>query len=122
MHAAHHQLRAVDVVNAAPSFVGAAAESLHCLGVVLRRDQIVEHDSIGDLAGELHHLHARGTDVDRHFLGTTLLVHIVELDAIQLYEFTVHGDGFVVQQCAHRCDDFAHGPQWLGASDAHFLR
>ncbi len=36
--------------------------------VVRRPDQVVEDDAVADLAGQLHHLHAGGADVDRHVL------------------------------------------------------
>ena len=57
--AAHDELRAVDVVDRAAGPRRAALQRLERLGVVGRVDEVVEHDAVGDLAGQLHHLHAR---------------------------------------------------------------
>ena len=46
---------------------------------------------LDDLAGELHHLHARGTDVDRHVLRPPLLVHVVELHTIEVHYYEHNG-------------------------------
>ena len=44
-------------------------EVLECRTVVRRRHQVVEDDAVGDLTGQLHHLHPGGADVDGHVLG-----------------------------------------------------
>ena len=87
---------------------------LHGPVVVGGRDQVVEHGAVGDLAGQLHHLHAGGADVDRDVLGPALLVHVVELDPVEVHELAVEGDGLVGQQGPHRLDDLAHGGQRPG--------
>src|SRR5579864_3832596 len=58
---------------------------LQCSFVVGRGDQVVEDDAVCDLAGELHHLHAGGPDVDRHVLRAAFLVDVVQLDPVEMH-------------------------------------
>ena len=53
----------------------------------------------------LHHLHSRGTDVDRHVFGSSLLVDIVEFDAIEMHEVAVHRHRLVVEQGTNGLND-----------------
>jgi hypothetical protein len=69
-------------------------------------------------ARELHHLHAGRPDVDRHVLGPSFLVDVVELDAVEVDVVPVEGDRLVGQQPADRGDHFAHRPQRLRPIDA----
>jgi hypothetical protein len=103
--AAHDELGAVDLVDRATGLGGAALERRDRVVVVGGRDEVVEHRTVGDLAGELHHLHAGGADVDGHVLRPTLLVHVVELDAVEVGEHAVEGDGLVGEQRAHHGHD-----------------
>ena len=53
---------------------------------------------------------------DRHVLGPALLVHVVELDAVEVHELAVEGDGLVARAGpAPTVDDLAHRPQRLVA-------
>src|SRR3989475_6790891 len=54
--------------------------------VVGRRHEVVQQHAVGDLAGQLHHLHAGRTDHDRHALAPALLVHVVEFDPVEVHE------------------------------------
>jgi hypothetical protein len=78
--------------------LGARGEVLDRLLVVGRRDEVVQHDPVGDLAGELHHLHAGRADVDRHVLRAPLLVDVVELDPVEVDELAVEGDRLVGEE------------------------
>ena len=90
--------------------------------VVLGRDEIVQNRPVGDLAGQLHHLHSRGTDVDRHVFGSSLLVDIVEFDAIEMHEVAVHRHRLVVEQGTNGLNDLPHHPDRLTAIDADLRR
>ena len=122
VHAAHHELGPVDVFPLAAGLVGALGECLDGGLVVVGGDQVVQHHAVGDLAGEFHHLHAGGTEVDRHVLRAALLVHVVEFHTVELHELAVHGDGLVREQAAHRGDDLAHRTQGLGPRDSDLGR
>ena len=116
---AHDELGPVDVVQAAARPRRTPLEMVQGAGVVVGGDEVVEDDAVGDLAGQLHHLHAGGTDVDRHVLGSPLLVDVVELDAVEVDVGAVEGDGLVVQQGAHDGDDLAHHGQRVITDDPH---
>ena len=79
------------------------------------RHQVVEHHPVGDLTGQLHHLHAGGADVDGHVLGPALLVHVVELDPVEVDELAVEGDRLVGQQ---RAAPRSRSPAWPAAGRA----
>ena len=61
-------------------------------------DQVVEQHAVGDAPGQLHHLHPGRPDVDGHVLGAALLVHVVQLHAVEVHELAVVGHGLVGQQ------------------------
>ena len=96
-HRTNNQLRSVEVVDTAAGPGRADLEVVHGLAVVLRRDQVVEYHPVGNLAGQLHHLHAGGSDVDGHVLGPALLVDVVQLHPVEVHEVTVEGDRLVGQ-------------------------
>ena len=60
---AHDELGPIEIVDRATRPFGADLQVLHRPCVVVGGDQIVEDDPVGDLTGELHHLHAGGPDV-----------------------------------------------------------
>jgi len=56
---AHDELGTIDVVERASRLRSTDLQVLDRLTVVLGRDEIVQNRSVGDLAGQLHHLHSR---------------------------------------------------------------
>ena len=108
VHAAHHELGTVDVVEGAPALGRASLEGLQGLIVVVGRHEVIEHGTVGNLAGEFHHLHSSCTDVDGDVLGPALLIHVVEFDAVEVHVFAVEGDVLVVKKRANDGHDFLH--------------
>ncbi len=104
VHRAHHELRPVDVVERAPHARGTLGQCGERTLVVRRRHEVVEERAVADLARQLHHLQTGGADHDRHLLGSSLLVHVVELDAVEVHELAVERHGLVGEQRAHDGD------------------
>ncbi len=109
VHGAHHQLGAVDVVDAAARALGADFQVLHGHLVVLGRDQVIEEHTVRDFPGQFHHLHARGANVDGHIARALAPVHHVQHDIGDVDELTVKRDPLRVEQAADNRDNLPHG-------------
>ncbi len=95
---------------------------LHRSEVVVGRHQIVQNDAIGEFSGEFHHLHPGRTDIYRYVFRPARLVHIVQLDAVEMNVHTVEVDRLVGEEGPYDSHRFPHHGQRLRSLDADFRR
>ncbi len=122
IHRADDELRPIHIVERPTRFLGATLELFQRIVIVARRNTIIQDRSIGDFAGELHHLRPGRADIDRHIARLTPAMDNVQLNAIDVVEFTMECHPLHVQQAPQDIHRLAHRQKRLTAVDADVAR
>ena len=122
MHRAHDQLRAVDLIQAAPRPLRANFQPLQRHMVIVRRHTVVQHRPVRDLPRQLHHLRPRRADHDRHIARRLPPVHHIQFNPVHLVKLALECDILHRQQPPRDLHRLPHRLQRPAPADAHILR
>src|SRR5258706_808993 len=121
IYGAYDQLWTVNVVHIAPGFFRTNFYVLQGCVVVFWRHTIIEHDTIGDFACQLHHTHLRCTNVDGHVARLEAAVDDVEFNIVYVMKLAMEGDALHIEQPPHDFNGLTHGLQRLFTFNAHLF-
>jgi len=109
IHRGDNQLRPVDVLDPAPPHLQTLLKLGQSALVVLRRHEVVEQNTIRDLAGQGHHIRPGRSNVDRHVAWLPPAMHHIQLHTMHLHKLALIRDVLHGEQIAHHLNGFAHG-------------